>query len=72
MVASEVFPMKPKHRLVYPNKENAFMPPNHVKKGDYYVNLCLPYLIDKLWFIKMAESEVFLMKWKHQFIYPNE
>ena len=38
MVGSEVFPMK----------ENALTVPNYEKKGDYYVNLCLPYLIGEL------------------------
>ena len=48
MVESEVFLIKPKHQLVYPNKENTVMAPNHEKKGDYCVNSCLPHLIDKL------------------------
>ena len=44
------FLMKPKHQFIYPNNKNAFMVPNHEKKVDYYVNLCLPYLMDELWF----------------------
>ena len=46
--------------------------PNHEKKRDYYVNPCLSQLINELWFQKVVESKVFLMKPKHQFIYPNE
>ena len=59
MVGSKVFLVKPKHQFVYPNKENAFMVPSHEKNGDYYVNLCLPLLINELWLAKMVESEVF-------------
>ena len=46
--------------------------PNHENIGDYYVNSCLSQRIDELWFQKMVGSEVFLMKPKHQLIYPNE
>ena len=41
----KVFLTKAKHQFIYPNKENAFMVPNHEKKEDYYMNLCLPYLM---------------------------
>ena len=46
MVEKEVFFMKPSINIVYPNKENVFMMPNHEKKGDYYVNLYLSKSID--------------------------
>ena len=36
------------------------------------MNSCLSQLIDELWFQKMAGSEVFRMKPKLQFIYPDE
>ena len=48
MVGCEVSLMKPKPKFVYPNKEIAFMAPNHEKKRDYYMNLYLPHLIDTL------------------------
>ena len=34
--------------IVYPNKENAFIVPNHEKEEDYYVNPFLPHLIEEL------------------------
>ena len=37
IVEVEVFLLKPKHQIIYPNKENAVMVPNHEKKGDYYL-----------------------------------
>ena len=43
MVGMEVFLMKPSI-----NKENEFMVPNHEKKRDYCVNLCLSQLTDEL------------------------
>ena len=43
-MGSEDFLMKPKHQLIYPNEENEFLAPNHEKKGDYYVYLCLSQL----------------------------
>ena len=48
MMEREVFPMKAKHEFVYPNKKNEFMVPNHEKKGDYSMNLCLSQLANKL------------------------
>ena len=48
MAESEVLLIKPKHQFVYPKKEIVFMVPNHEKKGDYYMNPCLPHLIDEL------------------------
>ena len=48
------------------------MVPNHENREDYYVNPGLSQLIDELWHYKMVGSEVFLMKPKHQFMYPNE
>ena len=48
MVGSEVILMKPKDQFVYHNKENAFMVPNHKKKKDYHVNMCLPHLMNEL------------------------
>ena len=47
MVGNEVFPMKPKHPFIYPNKENEFIIPHLEKKKDYYVNLCLSKWTDK-------------------------
>ena len=38
------------------------MVPNLEKKGDYYVNLCLSQLANKLEFQKMVERKAFLMK----------
>ena len=43
------------------------MVPNHEKKGDYYVNLCLSQIKDVQWIKKMVEREVFLMKAKHKY-----
>ena len=46
MVEREVFLMKAKHKYHLSNEENVFMVPNHEKKGDCYVNLCLSQLND--------------------------
>ena len=46
-VGSKVFLMKLGHQIIYPSKENAFMVPNQEKKGDFYMNLYVPYLIEK-------------------------
>ena len=62
---SEAFLMKSKHQFIYPDEENKFMVPNHEKKGDYYVNLCLSELVDELLILKMVEREAFFMKRKH-------
>ena len=35
-------------KIIYPNKENEFIVPNHKKKADYYANKCLSQLTDKL------------------------
>ena len=56
MVESEVFLMKTNDgfdlsqmmKIIYPNKKNVFMVPNHEMKGYYYVNLCLSQLKNKL------------------------
>ena len=45
------------------------MVPSQETKGDYYVNLSLSKSTAEL---KMVEREVFLMKTKHQYLYPNE
>ena len=34
--------------VIYPNEDNEFMVPNHEKKGDYYMNLCLSQLINEI------------------------
>ena len=52
MAIREVFLMKPKHNIIYPNEENVFMMPNHEKKGDYYMNSCLSKSKDELQFLK--------------------
>ena len=48
MVEKQVFHMNQSIEIVYPNKENMFMVPNHEKKGDYYVNPCLSQLKGEL------------------------
>ena len=48
------------------------MVPNHEKKGDYYVNLYLSQLTNKLSLYKMMEREAFLMQPKHQSHLPNK
>ena len=48
MVDGKPFPMKPQYQSIYPNKQNEFMGPNHGKKGDYYLNLCLSQFTDEL------------------------
>ena len=50
MVEIEVFLLYPKQQIVYHNKGNVFILPNHEKKGDYYVNPCLSHLKEKLRF----------------------
>ena len=34
--------------VIYHNKENELMVPNHENKGDYYLNLCLSQLTNEL------------------------
>ena len=41
-------------------------------KGDYYVNPCLPHLIDELWFKKWWEVKFFLWNQSINIIYPNK
>ena len=41
MVEKDAFLMKPKPQIIYLDEENAFMVPNHEKKGDDFVNPCL-------------------------------
>ena len=41
MLEKEVFLIKLKNQFIYPNEENEFVVPNHLKKRDYNVN---PYL----------------------------
>ena len=65
MVESEAFFMKPKHQFIDPNEENAFMVPNHEKKGDYYVNSCLSPIDRWTLILKIVGSEVFPMKLEH-------
>ena len=48
MVGSEAFLTKTKHQFIYPKVENEFVALNHLKKGDYYVNPCLPQLKNEL------------------------
>ena len=60
MAERKVFVMKPMDQYHSPNEENVFMVPNHENKGDYYVNSCLPQLIDEHLFQNMVGSEVFL------------
>ena len=62
---SEVFLMKPKHQFVYPSKEIAFMVPNHEKKRDYYMNPCLPHLIEN--FDSKKWWEVKFLLWNKSF-----
>ena len=50
MVESEVFLMKPKHQLIYPNKKSKFMVPNPEKKVDYSTNACLSQLTNEFEF----------------------
>ena len=52
MVEREVFPMKQSVNIIYPNKENVLMVPNHEKNEDYYVNPSLSQLKDELQFKK--------------------
>ena len=48
MVEKEVFLMNQSFDIIYPNKENMSMVPNHEKKGDYYANPCLSQLTNEL------------------------
>ena len=41
MVERNVFFWSQNLIIIYPNEENAFMAPNHKKKGDYIMNPCL-------------------------------
>ena len=41
MVERDVFFWNQRLNIIYPNEENVLMVPNHKRKGDYYVNLCL-------------------------------
>ena len=41
MVERDVFFMKPKLQYHLSQREECVCVPNHEKKGDYYVNLCL-------------------------------
>ena len=38
----------PKHRYRHPTEENVFIVPNHKKGGDYYENINLSHLKNKL------------------------
>ena len=44
------FSYETKASIIYPNEDNVFKMPNHEKKKDYYVNLCLSQLKDVLLF----------------------
>ena len=48
MVEREVFLCNQSINIIYTNKENVFMVPNHDNNGDYYVNPCLFLFIDEL------------------------
>ena len=52
--------------IVYPDEENAFMVPNHEKKGDYYANPSLSIWKTNL-NLKMVKKDAFLMKPKAQY-----
>ena len=41
MAEREDFLMNPKHQCHLSQQGDAFIVPNHEKKGDYYENLCL-------------------------------
>ena len=47
MVEKEVFFWNQRLNIIYPNEENVLMVPNHERKGDYYVNLCLSELMNE-------------------------
>ena len=60
MVEREVFLMKSKFNISYPNEENVFMVPYHEKKGDYYVNHLYPNEKMNFYFKKWWEVKFFL------------
>ena len=72
MAKREVLLMKQKHQYRLFQLGECVYGPNHENKGDYYVDPCLSQLIDEFWFWKVVGSKVFLIKPKHQFIYPNK
>ena len=41
-IKKELFLQNQSINIIYDNKQNLFMVPNHEKSGDYYKNLCLP------------------------------
>ena len=43
----KAFTMKPSINVIYLNEENVLMVPNHERKEDYYVNLCLSKLTNE-------------------------
>ena len=47
------------------------MVPNHEKKGDYYVNMCLSQSINEF-FLKKVGRDVFHKKQKHQCHLPSK
>ena len=59
--------------IVYPNKENALIVPNHKMNREYYKNLCLTHLIDELLFIEeWREKKLLIGNQSINIVYPNE
>ena len=48
MVERDVFLMNQSMNIIYPNEDNAFVVPNHERKGDYYVNPWFSQLTNEL------------------------
>ena len=66
MAEREVFLMNPMHQFIYPNEEKEFVVPNHLKRGDYYVNLCLSNWKTNF-NSKNGRKVIFPLKPKHQY-----